>query len=142
MAKGSGLRKGKKTWLYDFDLKGKRHAGDTGKLHNQKTLAQAFVDDLKTKLRKEESDLAQGIKPDPKTTCGELLAEWLKNHTGDHKIRVERDWRLHILPTMKDVEALDVVTAQIESLRKGYLESPSLRNAHYAGKMQAKAELA
>lgn len=138
MAKGSGLRKGAKTWLYDFDFKGKRYAGDTCKLHNQKTLAQAFVDDLKAKLRKEQSDLAQGIKPDPKITCGELLTQWLEHHSGDHATRVARDWRLHILPTMKDVDALSVTTAQIEAFRKAYLEAPSLRNAHYAERMQAK----
>jgi integrase len=137
-----GLVKGANTWLYDFTLKGKRHCGDTGKTHNQKVLARAFVEDLRSKLRAEHSNLVLGIKPDPKTTCGELLAEWLENHTGDHATRVERDWRLHLLATFKDVKAMDVTPPMIEMVRNAYLKAPSLRNAHYTDKLLAKAEKA
>jgi hypothetical protein len=114
------LVKGANTWLYDFTLKGKRHCGDTGKTRNRKVLARAYVEDLRSKLRAEYSNLALGIKPDPKTTCGELLNEWLETHMGDHAIRVERDWRLHLLPTFKDVKAMDVTPPMIEMVRNAY----------------------
>lgn len=139
MADGLRMR-ADKSWGYDFLFNGKRYTGDTGFRFTQKSLAKIFVADFKAKLRQAAADILRGIKSDPTISCEELLAEWVKNHTGKHAIRVERDWRLHILPTLGTVEAMKVTTAQVEGLRTNFLNAPSLRNVHLADKIRKNLE--
>jgi integrase len=144
MARGGTMADGLRlladdVWGYDFILAGTRHSGSTGIVKN-KTLARAYIEDLKAKLRKELADAKLGIKADPIFSVGTLWKAWLENHTGAHAERVERDWNLHILPTLKDVEVMKVTTAMVEGIRTAYMSGPSLRNAHYAEKIKAKAE--
>jgi len=123
-----GLVKGKETWLYDFTMKGKRHCGDTGFPHKAKTYAKAFVEDLRSNLRREAQDLQRGIKADPTFTCQTLWEKWLAQHNGAHAERVKRDWVNHILPVLKDIKVMEVTTGKLEEIRTAYLAAPSLRN--------------
>jgi len=139
-----GLVKGKETWLYDFTLKGKRHCGDTGFPHKAKTLARAFVEDMRTKIRREVQDLERGIKADPTFTCQVLLEKWLAQHKGSHADRVNRDWVNHVLPVLKEIKVMDVTTGKLEEIRTTYLAAPSLRNQQgkVAKQMEIKAQRA
>ncbi len=80
---------------------------------------------------------AEGVWVDRGYTVKDLWDLWW-THTAPpilsaaHRARVERDWRLHILPRFGSWPAEALSNADAEDLRRAYLDGDSLRQAHQA----------
>jgi hypothetical protein len=69
-----------------------------------------------------------GIKPEVTLTCQALLQEWLAHHSGKHARNVKADWENHILPKLRNVQAMKVTSGMVEEIRTAFLNSPCLTN--------------
>jgi integrase len=90
------------------------------------------------------NDLAkesEGIWVDHGETVQDLWDMWWRDTTFTlseaHRDRVERDWRLHILPKFGKRPAADITNADVEELRREYMAGTSLRQAHQEEKRLA-----
>lgn len=78
---------------------------------------------------------ARGLPVDSEVTCEGLFNKWLawaKVHRSEsHRLRVQADWDLHILPAIGKRQAKTIRDTDAEDLRTAFLASPSRRNEHY-----------
>jgi integrase len=111
---------------YDIIISGKRFCGNTG--HKDKKQATIWIADFKAKIRREMANEIIGIKPEVTLTCQALLQEWLAHHSGKHARNVKADWENHILPKLRNVQAMKVTSGMVEEIRTAFLNSPCLTN--------------
>jgi len=125
-----GLHKVGKYWHADFWV---------GEIHIHRSTRHTDLDSAKERAEQwytEEQRRAQGLPVNTEITVGDLWDRWwtdpaLKQTLSEsHRKRVERDFRLHILPAWKDMKSKLVSTENAEALRSEYLSKPSLRNRH------------
>lgn len=97
-------------------------------------------DDAEQVAAKWYNDLAkeaQGVWVDHGYTVRDLWDIWWRDTvppilSEGHRAGVERNWRLHILPTFGHRAADSITVEDAENLRRTYLSSPSLRYSHQA----------
>jgi integrase len=138
MARAFGLRKVGRYWHADFWV-GAKHI-------HRSTRMTSFPDaeDVARQWHTEEQRKAQGLPVDQGLTVRELWARWWAGTESylseSHRNRVAQDWDLYVLPAWGDRPAKGIRTADAEELRRDFLASPSLRNAHYAEKITARCK--
>jgi integrase len=125
---------------YDTVIKGRRFCGNTG--HKDKKQAAIWISDFKAKIRREMANEVIGVKSEVTLTCPNLLQEWLGHHAGKHARNVKADWENHILPKIRNVQAMKVTSGMVEEIRTTFLQSPSLVNTKgkVADQIRAKIE--
>jgi len=92
--------------------------------HKDKKQAAIWIADFKAKIRREMANEIIGIKPEVTLTCQALLQEWLAHHSGKHARNVKADWENHILPKLRNVQAMKVTSGMVK--RSGRLSSTPL----------------
>ena len=111
---------------YDMVISGKRFCGNTG--HRDKKQATIWIADFKAKVRREMANEIIGIMPEVTLTRQTILQEWLAHHSGKHARNVKADWENHILPKLRNVQAMKVTSGMVEEIRTAFLNSPCLTN--------------
>lgn len=125
-----GLHKVGKYWHMDFWV---------DKIHiHRSTKATVFEDALSIarKAHAQARRAAEGLPVDTEILVEDLWKDWWEGTeltlSESHRDRVERDWRLHILPMFTGRKARSITTEDAEDLRTAFLAAPSQRNAHHA----------
>lgn len=124
-----GLHKRGKFFWTEFRVRGQRVYKST-KCTNE--------EDAEVVAARWYNDLAkesQGVWVDHGYTVKDLWDAWWTATAPPilseaHRDRVEKDWRLHILPRFQHRVATTITNEDAEQLRRSFLDSPSLRNEH------------
>lgn len=115
-------------FYYSFRFQGRKHQGCTGR--ESKSQAKHFLTELRGKMARVTSGLDEPTLPSQ--TVSDLWKGWLKDAgrtcSEAHLKRVTRDWKLHILPALGNLDAMSLDTAKARAFRVKYLKAPSLRN--------------
>lgn len=116
---------GGRFWLYEFKWRGRKYKGSTG--HDSKTMAREWLKEFRRRVANEEVGIAEREIP----TVRDIYEAWAEAHKATsspaHLARVDRDFRLHLLPAFGDTRANKVTTADLEALRTRYLSGDTLR---------------
>jgi integrase len=123
------LRKRGKVWWAEFELHGQRVHRST------RCRAKGDAQLVEERWRREITLQHEGVPTSADISVGDLFLaweEWARVHVSeDHRERVARDWRLHILPMLEYRLARTITSGDAEGIRTAFLSSPSQRNAHY-----------
>ena len=124
-----GLHKVGRYWHCDFKA-GTEHI-------HRSTRATIYDPDALDVARQWHSEAlrrSKGLPVNTEATVKDLWIAWWagtkQTLSESHRDRVERDWRLHILPALGDRMAKTITTADAEALRAAFLSGKSLKNAH------------
>lgn len=135
-ARAFGLRKVGRYWHADFRV-GPDHI-------HRSTRMTTYPDaeDVARVWHTEAQRKAQGLAVDQDILVKDLWARWWAETESylseSHRNRVAQDWDLYVLPAWGERQAKTIRTADAEELRRAFLEAPSLRNAHYKEKIEAR----
>lgn len=125
-----GLHKRGSYWWADFRAGGEHiHRSTRATLYED---ARAIAE----KWHSEANRKAQGLPVNTEILVKDLWEAWWKGTektlSESHRDRVERDWRLHVLPVLGERMAKSITTEDAENLRAAFLAGDNLKGAHYA----------